>query len=274
MTETIDRESETADQFWYLADKMQRRTLDHAETLFTFAETADPQQLFAILLQYRFFTIYYIPDLAILVARMQDGRLRSFFADILSDELGYGDPQQAHPRLYDDFLNSINTGGEDFDSLALKSNIVLLDTIRARLLDEKLDTAYAVGLRGMGGECVCQVYLARFYCHIIKNPYIQDLQDRVDWRFWDLHVGEHDVEHRLKTREIIHEEVLSRGPAARDALWQGYRESMLSWRSFWSNIFNSVRSSDFELARVRPAACFQAYTGNRIQQEIPGVGGL
>lgn len=47
--------------------------------------------------------VYNIPDLAILIARMKDGNLRSFLGHVLSDELGHGDSQKAHPRLYDDF---------------------------------------------------------------------------------------------------------------------------------------------------------------------------
>lgn len=255
----------TVDQFWKHADELQQRTLEHAEDLFAFAEVADPHQLLAILLQYRFFTIYYIPDLAILIARMQDGRLRSFFADILSDELGYGDPLKAHPRLYDDFLNSIKVSDhQDFDSLALKSNIVLLDNVREKLIDENSNTTVAVGLRGMGGECVCQIYLSRFYHHIIKNPHIKSRQKQIDWRFWDLHVGEHDIEHRIKTRQIIHEEILSKGESARTNLWHGYYESMVSWSAFWTNIFNAVKSSDVERARVKPAANFQMLAGSSV----------
>lgn len=264
MQNTIDWSPAAADQFWNHADELQQRTLEHAEDLFAFAEIADPHQLFTLLLQYRFFTIYYIPDLAILIARMGDGRLRSFFADILSDELGYGDPLKAHPRLYDDFLNSIKVADQDFDGLALKSNIELLDGIRRKLIDQDSDINVAVGLRGMGGECVCQVYLARFYHHIIKNPHIKSRHKQIDWRFWDLHVGEHDIEHRIKTREIIHEEILSQGTGALTGLWNGYYESMVSWSAFWTNIFNAVKSSDVERARVQPAANFQMLAGTDV----------
>ena len=249
---------ETVDvaKFWRLADELQERTIDHANNLFTYAESAEPKQLLSLLIQYRFFTIYYIPDIAILIARLRDGRLRSFLAGILSDELGCGDPLLAHPRLYDDFLKSIGAGNQDLDSLAIRDNMKLLDGVRQKLVDPSMSTAYGVGLRGMGGECVCQIYLSRFYEHIVKNPYIQDRHSDIDWRFWDLHVGEHDIAHRLQTRHLIQEEVISQGPAATRALGEGYHESMVSWSRFWANIFDSVKDAHVARTRVKKAVSF------------------
>ena len=63
-------------------------------------------------------------------------------------------------------------------------------------MDPAVSPAYGVGLRGMGGECVCQ-YLSRFYEHLMKNRYIQERKQQIDWRFWDLHVGEHNIDARL-----------------------------------------------------------------------------
>jgi hypothetical protein len=250
---------ETVDvaKFWRLADELQERTIDHAKSLFTYAESAESQQLLSLLIQYRFFTIYYIPDIAILVARLRDGKLRSFLADILSDELGCGDPAQAHPRLYDDFLHSIGAGNQDLDALAIRDNIVVLDAVRRKLVDPSVSTAYGVGLRGMGGECVCQIYLSRFYEHIIQNRCIRERHADIDWRFWDLHVGEHDIAHRLQTRQLIQEEVISQGAAATRALGEGYYESMMSWRQFWANIFASVQCGKVARTRVRKAVSFQ-----------------
>ncbi len=243
--------------FWKMADALQESTIGHAQGLFHFAETAKPEDLLAILIQYRFFTIYYIPDLAILIARLPDGRLRSFLADILSDELGYGDTAKAHPRLYDDFLASLDLNVDELDELAIRDNIALLDDARRKLLDGQLSSAYGIGLRGMGGECVCQVYLATFYQHFIKNPFIRDVEDKIDWHFWDLHVGEHDIEHRLKTRQLIDEELVQRGAEDLTELGRGYQHSMFSWRAFWDNIFTSVKQNSIDRARVCRAANFQ-----------------
>ncbi len=239
-----------AEQFWLLADALQEKTLSHANELFSFSETASEADLKSMLIQYRFFTIYYIPDLAILIARMKAGKLRSLLADILSDELGFGDPAKAHPRLYDDFLNSLDIPDTHLDDLALKDNLALLDNIRAQLVDPSFSAAHGVGLRGMGGECVCQIYLSKFYEHIIKNPYIQARKDKIDWRFWDLHVGEHDIEHRIKTRKMINEEIVVHGQEPLMELTDGFKESMNAWSQFWNNVFKSVKQQDMQRMRV------------------------
>jgi len=249
-------ETASVAKFWRLADELQERTLGHAQQLFTYAESAEPRQLLSLLIQYRFFTIYYIPDIAILIARLRDGRLRSFLAGILSDELGCGDPLMAHPRLYDDFLESIGAANQDLDALAIRDNLALLDDVRRKLVDPERSTAYGVGLRGMGGECVCQIYLSRFYEHMIQNRFIRERRADIDWRFWDLHVGEHDIAHRLQTRQLIQEEVISQGPAAARALGEGYAESMASWSRFWANIFDSVKTAKVARSRVTKTVNF------------------
>lgn len=226
------------DEFWLVADEQQERALRSAESLFAFIEEADPQELLAILIQYRFFTIYYTTDLAVLIARLADGKIRSFLAELLFDELGRGNPLDAHPRLYDDFLRSAGVTDRDLDSLAMRANIELLDAARKSLSDSNTSTTYGVGLRGMGGECVCQIYLAQLYEHMMKNPYIQRVKATIDWRFWDLHVGPHDIAHRNQTREIIHDEIVTRGVEGLADLGRGYNESMKSWTAFWTNILD------------------------------------
>src|SRR5690242_15284465 len=159
------------DDFWQVADELQERALQSAESLFALAEEANPKEFISLLIQYRFFTIYYTTDLAILISRLTEGRLRSFLGELLFDELGRGNPLEAHPRLYDDFLRSIGVTDQDLDGLAMSANIGLLNAVRKSLADSNTSTTYGVGLRGMGGECVCQVYLARLYEHMMKNPY-------------------------------------------------------------------------------------------------------
>jgi hypothetical protein len=265
--ETRNWDAISAEEFWQVADELQDQTLAHAEDLFSFIETADPEHLVPILIQYRFFTIYYIPDLAILIARLRDGKLRTFLADILSDELGYGDALKAHPRLYDDFLHTIGVNGADLDRLALRANIELLDQARRDLMDPAKSSTYGIGLRGMGGECVCQIYLARLHEHLIKNPWIQQNRETIDWKFWDLHVGEHDIEHRLETRRLINDEIVAHGAAGNGAasedtgglgdLGRGYYDSMVSWSTFWNNIFAAAKSAEAERTTVRAEADFR-----------------
>jgi Iron-containing redox enzyme len=226
------------DSFWSAADRVQDETLLQANALFSTLRTATPETLRDLLIQYRYFTVYYITDLALLIAGMEDGPMRSFIADILYDELGCGKSSGAHPMLYDRFLSSIGVQDRDLNSDALASNVELLDEARRRLVAPANGSSYGIGLRGMGGECVCQVYIAQLHAHLIKNPFILENWDKIDWRFWDLHVGEHDIEHREKTRALIDTEVVAKGGAGLEQLGFGYEYSMESWRQFWVNIFS------------------------------------
>lgn len=254
-------------EFWKLADELQERTVAHANELFTYAETASREDLLSLLIQYRFFTTYYIADLALLTARCQPGPLRSFLANVLDDELGRGDPGMAHPRLYDDFLCSMGAVREGLDDQALGDNIELLGVAREQLLDPNTSIAFAIGLRGMGGECVCQIYLSRFYEHIIRNPYLIENKDKIDWRFWKLHVGEHDIEHRETTRSLIHDDIVAQGACMVAELGAGYSESMTSWSRFWDNIFSSVKAG-----ASRRVTAGSALDVTRIQA-VPGRAG-
>ncbi len=230
--------------FWTLADDLQRQTVDHASALFAFVETASPPRLFSLLAQYRCFTDYYIADIALLIARLPPGRMRSFLADILFDELGSGDAAQAHPQLYDDFLASLGIEHGDRERQALTANLALLDAARAALTAPGAPAAYGVGLRGMGGECVCQVYLAKLYEHLIRNPYVREHRERIDWTFWELHVGEHDIAHREKLRALIGEEIGGMDAGSVAALERGYRDSMAAWQAFWGHIHAAATAAD------------------------------
>jgi len=230
-----------SENFWRIADELQDNTLRQAKELFAFVKNADAHSLRAILIQYRFFTIYYISDLALLIAKLADGKIRSFLADVLSDELGRGDPSKAHPNLYDTFLVSVGVEKTQLNDVALKKNIELLDEARKLLMNNSGE--FGIGLRGMGGECVCQVYLSLLYEYLILNPYIQKHKSQIHWAFWDLHVGEHDIEHRLETRKLIHSEIVAKDDPAVYQLGLAYKESMRSWEQFWNNIFSAVRQT-------------------------------
>jgi len=227
-----------SENFWQIADELQDNTLRKASELFAFVKNADIHSLRAILIQYRFFTIYYISDLALLIAKLADGKIRSFLADILSDELGRGDPSKAHPNLYDTFLVSVGVEKAQLNDVAMKKNIELLDDVRNLLVNNSGE--FGIGLRGMGGECVCQVYLSLLHEYLILNPYIQRNKSQIHWAFWDLHVGEHDIEHRMETRRLIHSEIVAKDDSSVDQLGLAYKESMRSWEQFWNNIFSAA----------------------------------
>jgi hypothetical protein len=242
----------TPTSFWHKADTIQEETMVEADKIFSYLATAPMPMIREILAQYRYFTVYYIADLALLIARLDDGPMRSFLADILYDELGCGKARLAHPQLYDDFLKTIGVDTDGLDQKALGNNVVLLDEARRQLVDAQHGSEYAIGLRGMGGECVCQVYIAQLHKSLMQNPYIQENKEKIDWRFWDMHVGDHDIEHREKTRALIDSEVVAKGGSGLQELGQGYDYSMSQWKEFWSNIFD-MRNGDLAQDRSKRA---------------------
>jgi hypothetical protein len=156
--------------------------------------------------------------------------------------------------LWDRFLLSLGVDEAVLDSSANQKNIALLEEL-SRLL-WKRSVGYGIGLRGMGGECVCHVYLVRMYEFLIRNPYIRERRGEIDWRFWDIHVGEVDIRHQ----ELIHEaigELIATDPTQIENLANGYERAMAIWWAFWANVFEEVgagqahhgpRSSQFSIA--------------------------
>jgi hypothetical protein len=187
-----------------------------------------------IFIQYRYFTIFYITDLALLVAKLPFGELRSLLADFLNDELGNGDNLGAHERLYDNFLLSLGLDQEQIELSPNHHNLRLLQELQDRI--GKRPVAYSVGLRGMGGECLCQVYLAAMHEHFTKNPAIQGIRDQLAWKFWDIHIGEIDIAHREKLKAAI-QSFVTRSPEHLQDLMQGYKDAKAIFDTFWDNIY-------------------------------------
>jgi hypothetical protein len=237
-------------QFWGFTDSARAETEYLADDkLRRLAEVPFPV-LQKIFVQYRYFTIFYITDLALLVAKLPFGELRSLLADFLNDELGNGDDLGAHTRLYDDFLMSIGLDEEQLELHPNHENLRLLRDLQERIGTRSV--AYAVGLRGMGGECLCQVYLAAMYTHFVKHPIICEIKDRVAWKFWDIHTGEVDIAHREKMKRVLHAFV-TRHPEQLEELMQGYKDAKEVFDTFWDNIYaehlgtpaaRSTRSAD------------------------------
>src|SRR3954470_15385750 len=82
----------TPETFWQLADDSKMLAEYKVDRNLRYLRTAPPEILKRIFVQYRFFTLYYITDLALLVAKLPFGSLRSCLAEFLSEELGDGDP--------------------------------------------------------------------------------------------------------------------------------------------------------------------------------------
>jgi len=223
----------TLDQFWRQADAIKRQTELRVEAKMGQLRAMPIGDLREVLVQYRFFTIYYIGDLALLLARMPFGKLRSFLGQVLSEELGDGSPDRSHPALYDSFLSSIGVSSKAL-SKAIPENLEMLDALRAQLT--RSTVPFGIGLRGMGGECLCQTYLTCLHDHFRSNAEIQSRGHQIDWRFWDIHIGEIDLAHVEQTKSAI-SEAITGDPDMVAELQEGYRQSIQAWDSFWDNIF-------------------------------------
>jgi hypothetical protein len=227
--------------FWEIADSTRVYTEFLADKRLQSLRTASLSSLQKIFVQYRFFTIYYISDMAMLVQRLPFGTLRSLLAEFLNDELGNGDAADAHPRLYDDFLVSIGTDAALRSATAIPANLKLLEDI-SKMVNEG-SPAQAVGLRGLGGECLCQLYLAAMHAHFVENPVIKAIADQIDWKFWEIHIGDVDIAHRIRLRAAIDEE-MARAPELADDIRSGYEFSKHAWDVFWVNIFEAEAASN------------------------------
>jgi Iron-containing redox enzyme len=224
-----------------------RAELSKLEAKFAIAREMDAlprlsiQALRAVALQYRYFTKAFVTDLAVLVMRCPEGRLRSLLGQLVNDELGCGDPGQAHLQLYDRFLESIGaiepgTGAGELGARIHPRVRELLGELTNRTLHNS--TFYAIGMRGMGGECVCGVYFSVMHVHLRKHPFILANEANIDWRFWDIHAGHADVEHNTLVRSAVAELLLDGNhPDAVDEVAAGYDYGTATWDEFWTTVY-------------------------------------
>jgi hypothetical protein len=227
----------TPEAFWKMADSTRMLAEYSVDQDLRYLRVAPLDVLQKIFVQYRFFTLYYITDLALLVSRLPFGALRSALAEFLNDELGNGDPSQAHPRLYDDFLLSLGIHERALRASNAK-NIAILEGVQRSL--QTRSWAYGIGLRGMGGECLCQLYLASMQENFMQNPFIRERRNGLAWKFWDIHTGDVDIHHRERTRDAINELLVTERDTIVD-LASGYAEAKGAWDRFWKNIYQAAR---------------------------------
>jgi hypothetical protein len=200
------------------------------------------QQLRAIVFQYRYFTQAFATDLAVLIARCTEGPLRSLLGRLLYEELGEGDPEAAHMSLYDRFLSSIGAIDPAAPTAQLRDQIhprvgALLGELRDRTAHRPL--LYAIGMRGVGGECVCGVYFSVMHVHLRQHPFIIQHESEIDWSFWDIHAGHADVEHNELVRAAVRDFVC-RADGAHDVaeLSEGFDYGTATWDGFWATLYN------------------------------------
>lgn len=224
--------------FWRFADNAKEATEALAQQKMKALAHAPVEAMRQICTQYRFFTIDYISDLALLVAKLPFGGLRSLLSQILAEELGEGDPDKAHPEVYDRFLASIGVEPEQLGR-PLPANHAILSGLTEEL--SRRGPAFGVGLRGMGGECLCQTYLSVMFEHLRGHPYMREHENSIDWEFWTIHTGEVDIVHGELTRQAI-DDYIRQDPGALPELAQGYERSINAWNLFWHNIFDAYGS--------------------------------
>ncbi len=167
-----------------------------------------------------------------LIAKLPPSGLRSQLATFLDEELGHGDETDTHPLMYDRFLISLGCGPEDLDAMATPTTDRILSTATTRLWHETIP--YGIGLRAMGAECLCQVFLTAADHYIRKNPEVRAIAGQVDWQFLDIHAGPLDAHHREETRQQIASIVRTDPTSIRD-LARGYRDAEAQWHEYWTS---------------------------------------
>ena len=225
------------EDFWHRADADALRmkySLDVNLNVLQALPAADLRQL---LLEYYAFTDRYTEDLGILLGRLGEGQLKDTLGDILEDEQGRGADLRSHRRLYSDFLVSLGIPAARVIDYRNAANLSILDQVTSRLRTCSLP--FAIGARGMGGECLCQIYLEVMYEKFIKNPSVAAEKDRIEWEFWEIHTGPVDQVHRERTREAISSFFTDR-PGDVEELSKGFEYGLGSWDAFWRNAFRVI----------------------------------
>ncbi len=188
-----------------------------------------------VLYQYRFVVQHHANHLSCIVSRLPYGNLKSLLEEIYLEEIGNYEFQKSHFYLYNSFLNSL--GYSDFSISILSELDYNLSKYAKAIQNNSIN--YAVGLGGMGTECICQIYLTELNRQLKLNPFINKIQDKIDWEFMDLHVGEVDLSHRIRIRKLIIEFTVNQGGDSINQISEGYKFSM----SFWKQLF-TILSQD------------------------------
>jgi Iron-containing redox enzyme len=223
----------TTSEFWQLSRAAWSTAQHLVDRNVQSMQHAGLEQVRSVLLQYRWFTSYYSGDLAILIYKLPPCSLRSFLAECLDEELGMGNSAETHPAMYDRFLRSLGVADHELETSLDPENREMLETMRRHLLER--DYMYGVGLRGMGAECLCQVYLEAVHHYLLKNPAIVERKADIDWTFWDIHASEADQMHGEKSRDLI--ERLATTPEHVRSLAEGYIAAERNFLSFWGNAY-------------------------------------
>ena len=224
----------TPEDFWKLTDHARLLAEFSADEQLNFLTTASREDLVDIFHDYRFFIKYFINDLGILMLKAPFGEFKCMVGHIIADELGHT-PEQTHLYLWDKFLISIGDDEKALETPRLPRSEELLASLSHRMLEEPF--MYGVGLRGMGAECLCQIYLTAAFEKLKQNPYVIENKDSIDWVFWEIHTGEEDLAHGDMVRKAI-DDLLKQRPEELSALTEGYLDAKNMWDEFWANLYD------------------------------------
>ncbi|GBF81850.1 hypothetical protein [Aphanothece sacrum] len=78
---------------------------------------------------------------------------------------------------------------------------------------------------------------------MLKSPYIQANKEKIDWEFWDIHVGEADILHRQLVKQAINE-IVEADPSTVQELAEGYQNAKHLWETFWGNMYSAARTPE------------------------------
>ena len=222
----------TPEDFWVYTDAARLEANYSATSYVNYLESAPISVLIDIFHEYRFFIKYFISDLGILMYKAPFGKFKCIIAEIAADELG-ATPDRTHLKLWDNFLVSLGDNSLTLSESRYPENIRMLERLSQWMLERPF--MYGVGLRGMGAECLCQVYLSAAYKKLRANPAVIAMEDKIDWVFWDIHTGEEDIHHGDLVKEAINELMLDDLDSLQDIV-QGYQQAKDIWDLFWSNL--------------------------------------
>ena len=243
------------DEFWRNAEISRLETRFRLAKEMSLISRLDIDALRKILFQYRFFTSLFATDIAVLITRCQPGtKLRSLLAELLNEELGEGDPNKAHAQLFDRFLLSLGcfpagTPTNQLDA-RIHPEVAEILNLLARQTQESSEF-YAIGLRGMGGECVCGVYFGVMFDHLKAHPYIVANDQDITWEFWDIHAGHADLEHNHMVRAAVAELLTDECEENVDQLAAGFQQGTALWDLFWRSIFSKYLEVPAAEPRIR-----------------------
>lgn len=235
--DSMTMDSMTMDKFWEYADETKTSTQYESDRKISFLKEASFEEIKKVCLQYRYFVTEYPKFLCWLVAKLPYGELKSLMGEILAEELGSGNEKSAHIVWYDNFLRSLGITNEILSNGIYPENQKILGQIEGFCHERGHE--FIVGMIGMGGECLCQIYLTSMHKYLSENEAIKAMGKKIDWTFWSFHIGDEDIKHREMVRKAISNAAVNKNGVRE--LFLGYTWGKSTWDQFWANNYKETR---------------------------------